>query len=60
MGAWFEAVGLDTVIANLKEIENEMVRKITVALKVGAMPIVNEAKKLAPYRTGNLRRSIHS
>ena len=29
------------------------------ALVVGALQIVNAAKEKAPYRTGNLRRSIH-
>jgi len=29
------------------------------ALEAGAMPIVNDAKQRAPYKTGNLRRSIH-
>ena len=64
MGAWFEAIGMDKVIANLNEIHDKIKRQVVVALKVGAMPIVNQAKMPpplgAPYRTGTLRRSIHS
>ena len=32
---------------------------LELALVAGALVIVNDAKQRAPYRTGNLRRSIH-
>ena len=64
MGAWFEAIGMDKVIANVNEIHDKIKRQVVVALKVGAMPIINQAKSPppigAPVRTGDLRRSIHS
>jgi HK97 gp10 family phage protein len=34
--------------------------KLASAAMAGALPIQNRAKELAPYKTGTLRRSIHS
>ncbi len=35
-------------------------QKLETAARAGAMLIENDAKRRAPYRTGTLRRSIHS
>lgn len=50
--------GDKAVVARLARMRQALPRMMGVALTAGAQPLVNRAKELAPYRTGNLRRSI--
>lgn len=47
------------VRARLKRMRAAAPAMLGVALTAGAMPLTNRARQLCPYRTGNLRRSIH-
>lgn len=44
----------------LKAKGEEYEKKAESAIKAGALIVQNEAKQTAPYKTGNLRRSIHT
>lgn len=51
------AKSLDRKLANLaKQTDGETLKR---ALVAGGLPIQNKAKANAPYKTGNLRRSLH-
>lgn len=52
--------GSDELIDNLKKLGSNLSGALEAAATSGAMLIQNEAKDLAPYRTGTLRRSIHT
>lgn len=53
--------GMDDLKRKLAALEKGMqARVLKNALTAGALPIQNEAKILAPYKTGTLRRSIHT
>lgn len=53
--------GMDDLKRKLAALETGMqARVLKDALTAGALPIQNEAKILAPYETGTLRRSIHT
>lgn len=53
--------GMDELQSKLKRLDAGMqARVLSNALTAGALPIQNEAKRLAPYKTGTLRRSIHT
>lgn len=53
--------GMDDLKRKLVALETGMqARVLKNALTAGALPIQNEAKILAPYETGTLRRSIHT
>jgi len=52
--------GDDTVKTALKSIQRALAGSLVDIVRVGAMPIENEAKTLAPVKTGTLRRSIHT
>jgi len=53
--------GMQELQSKLKRLESGMqARVLSNALTAGALPIQNEAKTLAPYETGTLRRSIHT
>ena len=52
-------VGDKAVVARLGRMRKALPRMMGVALTAGAQPLVNRAKDLCPYKTGNLRRSIH-
>lgn len=53
--------GMQELQSKLKRLESGMqARVLKNALTAGALPIQNEAKILAPYETGTLRRSIHT
>ena len=51
--------GAATLMAKFKQIKAEMYKGFAAALIAGGFPVSNAAKELAPYLTGNLRRSIH-
>jgi len=56
-----EIVNLDEFDAKLKRLSDALAETAVVrALTAGAMIIENDAKRKAPYRTGTLRRSIHT
>lgn len=59
-GAEFTLTGDKELLRQFKRLEKAtsgtMLKR---ALVSGALLIVNEAKRLAPYETGNLRRSLH-
>jgi len=52
-------IGDTAVRARLSRMRAAVPRMLGVALTAGALPLVNRAKQLCPYKTGNLRRSIH-
>ncbi len=52
-------IGDKAVVARLGRMRKALPRMMGVALTAGAAPLVNRAKELCLYKTGNLRRSIH-
>ncbi len=52
--------GYEQIERNLKSIQRAMSNALEDIVRVGAYPIENEAKALAPVKTGTLRRSIHT
>ncbi len=52
--------GLDEFNRFMDKHLNEAPEVFEAAMKVGGMEIEREARKNAPYLTGNLRRSIHT
>lgn len=59
-GATFVLTGDRELQAQFDRLSDAVAGKVLLnALKSGALLIANEAKTNAPYRTGNLRRSIH-
>lgn len=52
--------GMDEFRRNLANFNKKLSETVPVGLKAGALIIQNEAKKKAPYKTGTLRRSIHT
>jgi len=56
----FKITGDKQLIAKLERLSSELRGKtLERALVAGALIIQNDAKRKAPYLTGNLRRSIH-
>jgi hypothetical protein len=55
-----EVTGDKATEANLARLAAGVGPMLGQALEVGMLPGSNLAKQLAPYRTGNLRRSIHA
>lgn len=55
-----ELIGDEELERALQDMKEEVRRRLPAVLRVAAMPIENDAKILCPYRTGNLRRSIHT
>lgn len=56
----FELHGADDLIRQFERLaEAARGRLLLRAAVAGALVMVNDAKRRAPYRTGNLRRSIH-
>lgn len=51
--------GDKAVAAHLRRMRGALPRMLGLALEAGSAPLVNRAKQLCPYKTGNLRRSIH-
>ena len=51
--------GAEELKAKFAQIKADMWKGFGAALLAGAFPVSNAAKELAPYLTGNLRRSIH-
>ena len=54
-----EVKGANELMAKFEQIKADMYKGFAAALVAGAFPVSNEAKILANYLTGNLRRSIH-
>jgi len=52
--------GMNELRRNISNFSRELNEVLPTALKAGALIIQNEAKKKAPYKTGTLRRSIHT
>lgn len=52
--------GFDELKRNVERFNKELNDILPTALKAGALIIQNSAKFKAPYRTGTLRRSIHT
>lgn len=52
--------GLDALMKRLDAMGAELRGPVLgAALKAAALPVLNAAKEKAPYKTGNLRRSLH-
>lgn len=54
-----EVRGTRELRAAIDKIGDEFERELEAAVRSGALIVQNNAKSRAPYRTGNLRRSIH-
>jgi len=52
--------GVKELQKNLEKLGDEFTRKLEAATRAGALVVQNDAKQRAPYRTGTLRRSIHT
>ena len=51
--------GLDEVLKKLKKLPEKVQKRVLVgAVRAGAKPIIKEAKRLVPVRTGTLKKSI--
>jgi phage gpG-like protein len=59
MGSFAEVRGIERVLAKYDRIEAALADSVEEISIAAALPIANEAKRLAPYKTGTLRRSIH-
>lgn len=59
MGYRKDVTGVDELIAKIEAIKDEAPRRLAVATTAGAMRVHADAVRRAPYKTGNLRRSIH-
>jgi len=60
MGAFsVSVVGTDRVVAAFDRICDAIEEAAEDAAVAAALPYVNESKRLAPVKTGNLRRSVH-
>lgn len=59
MGSFAEVRGLERVLEKYDRIEAEIADSVEEIAIAAALPIANEAKRLAPYKTGTLKRSIH-
>lgn len=55
-----KVTGVKELKKNLEKLSDEFTRKLEVATRAGALIVQNDAKQRAPYRTGTLRRSIHT
>jgi len=54
-----EVNGLDEVLKKLKKLPEKVQKRVLVgAVRAGAKPIIKEAKRLVPVRTGTLKKSI--
>lgn len=55
-----EIEGIEILERKLDRLARMSGREMAAALESGAQVLVNETKRLAPYLTGNLRRSYHA
>jgi HK97 gp10 family phage protein len=51
-------VGVPELVAKNQQMMAALTAALPKALTAAVLPIMNEAKRLAPYKTGNLKRSI--
>jgi hypothetical protein len=51
--------GMDTVVGNLNRYIESKIKQTRTAAKLGGQAYANDVKVLAPYKTGDYRRSIH-
>lgn len=58
-GAFMQITGTAAVNGRLNLKKGEILERCKMGVRSGLLLIVNDAKIYAPYRTGNLRRSIH-
>ena len=49
----------DKLMAKFEQIKADMYKGLAAALVAGGFVVTNDAKELAAYLTGNMRRSIH-
>ena len=54
-----KVTGADTLMKKFQEIKADMYKGLAAALVAGGFVVTNDAKELAAYLTGNMRRSIH-
>ncbi len=59
MKAWMTLKGAERLKKKLQAKAEEYEKNAELAIKAGALIVMNAAKENAPYKTGNLRRSIH-
>ena len=55
----YTLTGQEELLSNLKKLGSKLGDGLEAAVKAGALLIQNMAKEKAPFKTGNLRRSIH-
>jgi phage gpG-like protein len=55
----FKVTGVDKVVAALKQAGLDIAEAFGAGLVSGALLVNNDAKRDAPYKLGNLKRSIH-
>jgi len=55
----FKVTGVDKVVAALQKAGLDIADAFATGLVSGALLVNNDAKKKAPYKTGNLKRSLH-
>ncbi len=60
MGFGFDLIGGERLLAKLGKMAKDYEDKLEAAVTAGAKLIENDAKPRAPYKTGNLRSSIHT
>jgi len=52
-------IDMGTLLKDLKKLSEKVQKRVVKgAIRASAKPIIQEAKALAPYKTGNLRKSI--
>jgi len=54
-----KVTGADTLMTKFEAIKADMYKGLAAALVAGGFVVTNDAKRLAAYLTGNMRRSIH-
>lgn len=59
MSSWLKMTGANQLRANVKQLEANAQRHMTAAIKSAALLVQNDAKEKSPYKTGNLKSSIH-
>jgi len=52
-------MGAQSLIKNLQKVSDNFSNSLEAAVKSGALLVQNDAKKMSPYKTGNLSSSIH-
>ena len=57
--SWMNLVGTQAALKALKKVGDDYENKLQAAVKSAGLIVQNAAKPKAPFKTGNLRSSIH-